>query len=130
MAHYAKIQNGIVTEVIVAEPEFFDTFVDGSSGRWLKTSYNIRGGIYYDPATNQPTEDQSVIQEDEGRMRKNYAGIGYTYDLEKDAFIPPQPFESWTLNEDTCLWEAPVVYPEDNNDYSWDEATTSWVAVE
>lgn len=129
MAHFAKVQEGIVTRVIVAEPEFFDTFVDDSAGHWLKTSYNMRGGVYYDPTTNQPAEDQSVIQEDEGRMRKNYAGIGYTYDSNRNAFIPPQPFKSWTLNEDTCLWEPPVAYPEDGNVYQWDEDNLQWVMV-
>lgn len=129
MAHFAKVQDGIVTRVIVAEPEFFDTFVDDSPGRWVKTSYNMRGGVYYDPSTNQPAADQSVIADDEARGRKNYAGKGYTYDTTRDAFIPPQPFASWTLNETSCLWEAPVAYPDDGNMYQWDEATTNWVQV-
>ena len=130
MAHYAKVQNGVVTQVIVAEPEFFDSFVDSSPGKWIKTSYNMRGGVYYDPNTNQPASDQSVINEDEARLRKNYAGIGYTYDRERDAFVPPKPYDSWVLNEDTCLWDPPVPYPDDGNDYTWDEETTSWVAAE
>jgi len=130
MAHFAKVQDGIVTKVIVAEPEFFDTLVDDSPGRWLKTSYNIRGGVYYDPATNQPAADQSVIAGDEGRERKNYAGKGYTYDSTRNAFIPPQPYASWTLNETSCLWEAPVAYPDDGQVYRWDEDTTNWVLVE
>jgi hypothetical protein len=130
MAHFAKVQDGIVTKVIVAEPEFFDTFVDDSPGRWVKTSYNMRGGVYHDPATNEPAEDQSVINDDEARQRKNYAGIGYTYDAQRDAFIPPQPYASWTLNETSCLWEAPVAYPDDGNMYRWDEETTNWVEVE
>jgi hypothetical protein len=129
MTHFAKVQNGIVTRVIVAEPEFFDTFVDDSPGRWIKTSYNMRGGVYYDPATNEPAADQSVIEGDEARGRKNYAGIGYTYDATRDAFIPPQPFASWTLNEDSCLWEAPVPYPDDDKMYQWDEDTTNWIEV-
>jgi len=130
MAHYAKVQDGVVTQVIVAEPEFFDTFVDNSPGKWIKTSYNIRGGVYYDPATNEPAADQSIIDGDEARQRKNYAGIGFTYDRERDAFIPPKPYDSWVLNEDTCLWEAPVARPDDGNDYIWDEETTSWVISE
>jgi len=130
MAHFAKVVDGIVTKVIVAEPEFFNTFVDDSPGRWVKTSYNMRGGVYYDPATNQPVEDQSVINEDESRQRKNYAGVGYTYDATRDAFIPPKPYNSWVLNEDTCLWEAPVAYPDDGNNYEWDEQTTDWVLAE
>jgi hypothetical protein len=129
MAHFAKVQNGIVTRVIVAEPEFFDNFVDDSPGRWVKTSYNMRGGVYYDPATGEPAADQSVIADDEARQRKNYAGKGYTYDATRDAFIPPQPYASWTLNETSCLWEAPVAYPDDGNVYQWDEDTTNWVEV-
>jgi len=130
MAHYAKVQDGVVTQVIVAEPEFFNTFVDSSPGKWIKTSYNMRGGVYYDPSTNKPATDQSVINDDEARQRKNYAGIGFTYDRERDAFIPPKPYDSWVLNEETCLWEAPVPRPDDGKDYEWDEETTSWVLVE
>jgi hypothetical protein len=130
MAHFAKVENGTVTQVIVAEPEFFDTFVDTTPGEWIKTSYNMRGGVYYDPATNEPAADQSVIAEDEARGRKNYAGIGFTYDRERDAFIPPQPYASWTLNETSCLWEAPVAYPDDGQRYQWDEESVSWTAVE
>jgi hypothetical protein len=114
MSHFAKVNNGIVEQVIVAEPEFFDTFVDTSPGEWIQTSYNTHGG-----------------QHPEGRpLRKNFAGIGYTYDRERDAFIPQKPFASWVLNEDTCLWDAPVPYPDDGGMYQWDESTTSWVAVE
>ena len=129
MSHYAKVTDGIVTRVIVAEAEFFDNYVDDSPGEWIKTSYNMRGGVYYDPETNQPAEDQSVINEDEARQRKNYAGIGFTYDQTKDAFIPPQPYPSWVLNETTCLWDAPVAYPDDDKIYTWNEETTSWVEV-
>jgi len=121
MGHYAKVQNGIVSQVIVAEAEFFDTFVDSSPGQWIQTSYNTKGGVHYgqdgEPDGGEP-------------LRKNYAGIGYTYDAARDAFIPPQPFASWTLNETTCLWEAPVAYPDDGNMYIWDEDTTSWVLEE
>ncbi len=88
MAHFAKVLNGIVTQVIVAEPEFFDTFVDSSPGEWIQTSYNTHGG-----------------QHPEGRpLRKNYAGIGFTYDAERDAFIPPKPEGDYALDEETCLW--------------------------
>jgi hypothetical protein len=111
MSHFAKVCDGIVTQVIVAEPEFFTTFVDSSPGEWIQTSYNTYGG-----------------QHPEGRpLRKNYAGIGYTYDRVRDAFIPPKPYASWILNEDTCLWDAPVAYPTDGKMYAWDEATTNWV---
>jgi len=124
MAHFAKVQDGVVTKVIVAEPEFFDTFVDDSPGKWIQTSYNTRGGVHYDPNTGEPSADQTKA------LRKNYAGKGYTYDAAKDAFIPPQPFTSWTLNETSCLWEAPVAYPDDGQMYRWDEDTTNWVVVE
>lgn len=130
MAHYVKVVDGIVVNGIVAEPEFFNTFVDSSPGEWIKTSYNMRGGVYYDPATNEPHADQAgMIAVDEGRQRKNYAGIGYTYDRTRNAFIPPKPYDSWTLNEDSCLWEPPTPYPDDGKLYSWDETTTSWVEV-
>jgi hypothetical protein len=112
MAHFAKVVDGVVTQVIVAEPEFFQTFVDSSPGEWVKTSYNTHGGEHKLGGTP---------------LRKNYAGIGFTYDRVKDAFIPPKPFASWVLNEDTCLWNAPVAMPDDGKLYNWDEATTNWV---
>ena len=112
MAHFAKVVDGVVTQVIVAEPEFFQTFVDSSPGEWIQTSYNTHGGEHKLGGTP---------------LRKNYAGIGFTYDRVKDAFIPPKPFASWLLNEDTCLWEAPVAMPDDGKLYQWDEATTNWV---
>jgi len=121
MAHFAKVVNGVVDQVIVAEPEFFDTFVDSSPGEWIQTSYNTKGGVHYNPETGEP--DGGVA------LRKNYAGVGFTYDRDKDAFIPPQPYPSWTLNEESCLWEAPVAYPEDGQMYVWNEETTSWDAV-
>jgi len=121
MAHYAKVNNNIVEQVIVAEADFFDTFVDTSPGEWTQTSYNTRGGQHYDPETGEV--------DDGTPLRKNYAGVGYTYDSTRDAFYAPQPYPSWTLNEDTCLWEAPVAYPEDGNKYNWNEETTSWVEV-
>ena len=130
MAHYVKVVDGTVVNGIVAEPEFFDTFVDSSPGEWIKTSYNMRGGVYYDPATGEPHADQAgMIAADEGRQRKNYAGLGYTYDRTRNAFIPPKPFASWTLNEDSCLWEPPVAYPTDGKVYRWNEETTNWVEV-
>jgi len=114
MAHYAKVSNTLVTQVIVAEAEFFDTFVDSSPGEWIKTSYNTYGGVHSDGGAP---------------LRKNFAGIGFTYDTARDAFIAPQPFPSWTLNEDTCQYEAPVAYPDDDKMYNWDEATTNWKEV-
>jgi hypothetical protein len=121
MAHFAKVVNGVVDQVIVAEPEFFDTFVDSSPGEWIQTSYNTKGGVHYNPETGEP--DGGVA------LRKNYAGVGFTYDRDKDAFIPPQPYPSWTLNEESCLWSAPVAYPEDGQMYVWNEETTSWDVV-
>ena len=114
MAHFAKVNNGMVIQVIVAEPEFFNTFVDSSPGQWIQTSYNTHGGVH----TNGGTP-----------LRKNYAGIGYTYDSVRDAFIPPKPYASWTLNEDTCLWDCPVAYPDDGKVYAWDEDAQQWNEV-
>tara|TARA_B100000497_G_scaffold90555_1_gene101014 strand:- start:242 stop:586 length:345 start_codon:yes stop_codon:yes gene_type:complete len=113
MAHFAKVKDGTVIKVIVAEPEFFDNFVDDSPGQWIQTSYNTHGGEH--------PEDRP--------LRKNYACIGFTYDNVRDAFIPPQPFASWTLNETTCLWDSPVTYPDDGNLHNWNEETESWVKV-
>ena len=127
MAHYAKVIEGIVETVIVAEPEFFDTFVDDSPGKWIQTSYNTRGGVHYEPNSNTPSSDQSKA------LRKNYAAVGYTYDKTRDAFIPPQQFPSWTLNETTCLWDPPMSQPSDGKAYLWDESlyqsdnTKGWV---
>ena len=115
MAHFAKVNNGIVEQVIVAEPEFFNTFVDSSPGQWIQTSYNTYGGVHKLGGTP---------------LRKNFAGIGYTYDAIRDAFIPPKPYASWTFNEDTCLWDPPTPYPDDGPEYLWNESTTSWDLVE
>jgi hypothetical protein len=112
MSHYAKVVDGKVVSVIVAEADFFKTFVDSSPGEYIQTSYNTHGGVHANGGTP---------------LRKNYAGIGYTYDRTKDAFIPPQPFASWVLDEQTCLWNAPVAMPTDGKAYAWNEATTSWV---
>jgi hypothetical protein len=121
MGHFAKVLNGNVVNVIVAEPEFFETFIDTSPGEWIQTSYNTYGGVHYDPETREPSVDQSKA------LRKNYAGIGFTYDRELDAFIPPKPiFDSWVLNEETCLWEAPVPYPTDGQEYYWNEELLEW----
>jgi hypothetical protein len=120
MAHFAKVRDGVVVDVIVAEPEFFDTFVDSSAGAWIQTSYNTRGGVHYQEDGETPSADQSKA------LRKNYAGIGFSYDPALDAFIPPKPYPSWTLDENTCWWVAPVVYPEDGNQYNWNEANKTW----
>lgn len=114
MSHFAKVVDGVVTQVIVAEPEFFETFVDSSPGTWIQTSYNTHGGVHANGGTP---------------LRKNYAGIGYTYDAQRDAFIPPKPFASWVLNEETCLWECPVAYPDHGKHYTWDEMQQQWIEV-
>lgn len=118
MSHFAKVLDGKVIQVIVAEPDFFDTFVDSSPGQWLQTSYNTRGGVHYGQ-DGQP--DGGVA------LRGNYAGIGYTYDSQNDVFYAPQPFPSWTLDQTTWLWNAPVAYFADEQLYAWDEATMNWV---
>lgn len=106
MSHFAELdENNVVLRVLVGDNnmpnEGYDWFVENLGGRWVQTSYN-------------------------GNIRKNFAGIGYTYDEQRDAFIPPKPFESWTLNEDTCLWQAPIPYPQDGRIYLWDEETLAW----
>jgi len=113
MSHFAKVENGVVTQVIVIEQDVLNLGHWGDPASWVQTSYNTSGG-----------------QHPEGRpLRKNYAGIGYTYDAQRDAFIPPKPFASWLLNETTCQWGAPTPMPTDNKRYTWDEPTTSWVEV-
>jgi hypothetical protein len=112
MSHFAKVLNGKVVQVIVAEPEFFDTFIDSSPGNWIQTSYNTIGGVHRLGGTP---------------LRKNFAGVGFSYSYELDAFIAPQPYASWTLNNETCLWEPPVPRPADGRTYSWDETTLAWV---
>lgn len=124
MGHYAKIVNGVVTKVIVADADFFNVFIDDSPGEWIQTSYNTRGGIYYNPNSNIPTHDQSKV------LRKNYAGVGYSYSPVLDAFIPPQPFPSWHLDDSSCLWSAPIPMPTDGKQYVWDELTQSWQEIQ
>jgi len=121
MGHFAKVVDGKVTQVIVAEPDFFDTFVDSSPGQWIQTSYNTRGNVHYTPNSSEPSGGEA--------LRGNYAGIGYTYDSVNDVFYPPKPFNSWNLSEETWLWEAPVPYPDDGKVYMWDEETTNWKEV-
>jgi len=104
MSYYAKIVDAKVINVITAEESFFDTFVDETAGTWIETKMD-------------------------GSIRKNYAGIGFSYDSTRDAFIPPQPYPSWTLNEDTCLWNPPIPYPTDDNKYNWDEDQQQWTII-
>lgn len=110
MAHFAKIEDNIVTQVIVADTQ--EWCESNLGGEWVQTSYNTIEGKH---------------QHGGAPLRKNFGGVGYSYDREKDVFIPPQPFPSWTLNEETCLWEAPVPFPEDGHFYTWDEEKVSWV---
>jgi len=111
MSHFAKVLDGKVLTVIVAEPEFFETFVDSSPGEWIQTSYNTHGN-----------------QHPEGRpLRANYAGVGYTYDQANDVFYEPTPYPSWILNQSTWLWEAPVPYPQNGGPYKWNETNQQWV---
>tara|TARA_R110002050_G_scaffold173571_1_gene306502 strand:- start:3740 stop:4099 length:360 start_codon:yes stop_codon:yes gene_type:complete len=115
MTHYAKIESGIVTNVLVAERDFIDNHMTGT---WVQTSYNTRGGKHFAPNSN--TEDDGVA------LNKNYAGIGHIY-VEGVGFHEPQPYTSWTLDEDTYLWEPPSAYPGDGKRYTWDEDTEAWV---
>ena len=114
MSHYAKVVNGTVTQVIVANEDFFKTFVDTSPGTWLQTSYNTRGNVHTQGGTP---------------LRGNYAGIGYVYNFVHDVFYEPQPFPSWILNNSTWLWEPPTPMPTDGKVYNWNEETKTWVAV-
>jgi hypothetical protein len=115
MSHFAQIdESNIVTRVLVIEQDVVDTGLFGEPSSFVQTSYNTHGGVHTLGGTP---------------LRKNYAGIGYTYDIGRDAFIPPKPFNSWVLNKDTCLYEAPTPMPTDDKKYSWDENTTSWVEI-
>jgi hypothetical protein len=123
MAHFAKVENGIVSQVIVAEQDFINSGAVGDPSSWVQTSYNTHAGVHRNGGTP---------------LRKNYAGIGFVYDAGRDAFYPPSPYPSWSLNEDTCVWGAPVAQPDavmptettTGTFYSWNESTLSWDAVE
>jgi hypothetical protein len=121
MTHFAKIdENNIVTQVLVIDQETINTGHFGDPSLFVQTSYNTKGGVHYGP-DGQP--DGGVA------LRKNYAGIGYVYDPQRDAFYVTQPFPSWTLNEDTCYWEAPIPMPTDGKIYQWNEPTMSWAEI-
>jgi len=126
MAHFAKLdENNIVTFVTVGrqEDDGLEAELTARTGDVYKqTSYNTRGGVHY--TDGLPSDDQNKA------LRFNYAGIGFTYDPERDAFVPPKPFESWVLNESTCLWEAPLPYPDDGGSYSWNEELGDWEFVD
>lgn len=123
MAHFAKVENGLVVNVIVAEQDVIDSGLFGDPSSWIQTSYNTRGGIYYKPNSDIPSKDQSKA------LRKNYASIGCSYDAQRDAFIPVKTFQSWVLNEFSCNWEPPIPYPQDGKNYIWDESIINWVEV-
>jgi hypothetical protein len=112
MSHFAKIENGIVVDVIVAEQDYIDTLENPSA--WVQTSYNTFGNVHALGGTP---------------LRKNYAGVGYTYDITRDAFIAPQPYLSWVLDEETCLWQSPIPCPIDGKNYYWDETTLTWIEI-
>jgi hypothetical protein len=115
MAHFAKIENEIVTQVNVVDEEYFAANRETRyTGQWVQTSYNTHGGVHALGGTP---------------LRKNYAGIGFTYDEERDAFIPPIPYSKWILNEDTCQWEAPIPYPTDGLMYIWNDNKSEWEEV-
>ena len=113
MSHFAKVENGVVTQVIVIEQDVLNLGHWGDPASWVQTSYNTSGGVHAQGGTP---------------LRKNYAGIGYTYDSGRDAFIPPKPYASWLLNEDTCNWSAPTPMPVvEGKRFVWNEPTTSWI---
>ena len=115
MSHFAKVLDGKVVQVIVAELEFFETFIDSSPGTWIQTSYNTFGNTHKLGGTP---------------LRGNYAGIGFTYDHQNDVFIAPKPYASWLLNQSSWLWEAPIPYPDDDLNYIWNETTKNWEEIE
>ena len=117
MAHFAKIENGVVTQVIVIDQETLNTGHWGDPAAWIQTSYNTRGGVHYG-ADNQPDGGSA--------LRGNYAGVGYTYDAEHDVFYPPKPYSSWTISAPSWTWTAPTSMPTDGKSYTWNEETTSW----
>jgi hypothetical protein len=123
MGYFAKVDNGIVLNVIRADQEFIDSGAVGDPSIWIKTSYNTHGGIYYVPNSYPP-----VVDPDQSKaLRANYAGIDYIYDVVNDVFYTQQPYPSWTIGPPTWIWQPPVPYPEDGKNYYWDESTLSWV---
>lgn len=111
MSHYAEVINGVVTRVIVAEQDFIESGAVGDPTTWIQTSYNTQGGVHVSGGTP---------------LRKNYAGVGYAYDAVRDAFIPPRPFASWTLDEFSCQWQPPVPMPQDGQRWIWNESSLAW----
>jgi len=120
MAHFAKVENGIVTSVIVADQEFINTGALGNPASWIQTSYNTKNGVHYGP-DGQPDGGEA--------LRKNYAGIGHIYDPFRDAFYPQSPYPSWILDEEIWEWKSPVEMPDDGKNYRWNEEVENWVEV-
>ena len=125
MSYFAKVENGIVINVIRIDQDVLNTGLWGDPSNFVQTSYNTHGGIHYEPNTNPPvpSPDQSKA------LRANYASIGYIYDLVNNVFYAPQPYPSWTISAPTWIWQSPVPYPNDGKLYYWDEATLSWVEM-
>jgi hypothetical protein len=118
MGHFAQInEENVVTQVIVADQDFINTGAVGDPAKWIQTSYNTRAGVHY---------GQNGEPDGGAALRKNYAGIGYSYDAGLDAFVPPKPFASWVLDTETALWVAPVAMPTDGQMYNWNEETQAW----
>jgi|TARA_B110000263_G_C15251807_1_gene484488 hypothetical protein len=121
LSYFAEIDNNnIVQRVISAEQKFINSGAVGEASKWVQTSYNTRNGKHY--------SDGSTVSDGEG-LRKNYAGVGFTYDVSRDAFYAPQPYPSWTLDDDTCLWNAPATLPDDGKRYGWDEDNLEWKEI-
>jgi hypothetical protein len=125
MSHFAWVKDGVVAQVLVADSidDLAQITPAAATGQWIQTSYNTRGGVHYRPDSDIPSADQSKA------LRKNFAGIGFAYDADLDAFIPPKDYPSWILNRDTCLWEPPTARPEGQGPFDWNEATATWVAA-
>jgi hypothetical protein len=140
MAHFAKVKNRKVLEVIVAEQDFIDSLLKEAGVKWVQTSYNTLGNVHYkdeehivefdEDGTKKTFKSMKRVPSGQTPLRKNYAGVGYTYDSGRDAFYSLKPYASWTLNEDTCLWEAPTAMPDNDKFFQWDESKKEWVEVE
>jgi hypothetical protein len=124
MAHFAKLDrfNRVIFVTVGRDEDREEELTERTGDVYKQTSYNTRGGVHYG-SDGQPSADQTKA------FRKNYAGLGYTYDANRDAFVPPKPYASWKLNETTCLWDPPIAYPTDGKRYSWDETSVAWLEV-
>jgi hypothetical protein len=128
MAHFAKVENNIVTEVLVAEQDFINSGKVGNPSEWVQTSYNTHGGVHYSADDGEGTR----VADGGVALRKNFGCVGDIYDATRDAFYKQKPYPSWVLNEDTCYWESPVpmpAIPDDTGFWKWNEPTTSWIWI-